>query len=104
MKDVIMVGARVVTYTAPLVPDSQQRTCRQCGEAVWIAPSGLAMLTENPGMPVECLDCAGPARNDLVKMSAEQVAELRAMGMTETEIVEAVADASRVLKRERLGN
>ena len=37
------------------VAGSTRTTCAQCGRAVWLAPSGRALLQEHPTLPVLCL-------------------------------------------------
>ena len=37
------------------VAGSTRATCTQCGHAVWLAPSGRALLQEHPTIPVLCI-------------------------------------------------
>lgn len=41
-----------------VVPGSLPGKCSQCGKPVWIAPSSLLLLHDNPEMVILCMPCA----------------------------------------------
>lgn len=40
-----------------VTPGSLPDKCCQCGKSVWIAPSSLLLLHDNPGMQIRCMPC-----------------------------------------------
>lgn len=52
-----------------IVPGSVKTICRRCGEPVWIAPSGIAIMAKRPNCLIVCHDCG-------IIMMAEEPGEL----------------------------
>ena len=59
--------AKVLVCTAvsdPLLTSSDiglgslQDKCSRCGEPVWVSPDSWLALHDNPGMRIQCADCA----------------------------------------------
>ena len=46
-----------------VVKGSHTRRCELCGRNVWVAPSGLKLLRESPGMRIACLACGAERYN-----------------------------------------
>ena len=46
-----------VSYPGYVVPGSLQDKCSRCGEPVWISPSSLLILHDNPGTDIACTEC-----------------------------------------------
>ena len=56
----VMIVAMRADGPAP-VPNSAPRLCTQCGETIWVAPTTVKYLKENPDAEVifRCVPCAG---------------------------------------------
>lgn len=67
-----------VTDIDEQLPGSEIKACVRCGEALLVSGSSLVL-----GMEYLCLQCAGPRVGDVVIVRPEQVAELRAAGLTD---------------------
>lgn len=52
-----------------IVPGSVKTICCRCGEPVWLAPSGIAMMAKRPNCLIVCRDCG-------IIMMAEEPGEL----------------------------
>lgn len=58
MEECIIICARVNSIDKLAVPGSStDKTCKDCGEAVIIAPSGQRLLKEREGVQVMCFEC-----------------------------------------------
>lgn len=47
-----------VSHAGYVVPGSIPGNCSQCQQLVWIAPSSLLILHDNPGTDILCTECA----------------------------------------------
>ena len=54
-KTLICVPASYRGYVPPSV---LQDKCSKCGQPVWVAPSSLLIMHDNPGMEILCTPCA----------------------------------------------
>lgn len=52
----VLISNRV-SYPGYVVPGSLKDRCSRCGEWVWISPSSLLILHDNPGMGILCAEC-----------------------------------------------
>lgn len=62
----ILLATRV-SRRSYVVPGSLKLKCSQCGQLVWLAPSSLLILHDNPGMKVLCTECPMPATPDKIQ-------------------------------------
>ena len=46
-----------ISFGGYVVPGSIPGSCCRCGEPVWIAPSSLLILNDNPGTQILCIEC-----------------------------------------------
>lgn len=46
-----------VSFPGYVVPGSLPIKCCQCGQGVWIAPSSILLLHDNPEMEIKCIHC-----------------------------------------------
>lgn len=57
--EVDILLCRAQDRPGPLVPGSLPGSCSGCGRGIWIAPSSIIMMHDNPGTLTLCLSCAG---------------------------------------------
>ncbi len=46
------------SYRGYVPPGVLQDKCSKCGQPVWVAPSSLLIMHDNPGMEILCTPCA----------------------------------------------
>ena len=56
----------LVAGDIPAAPGSRQFACADCGNKVWVAPSGQHRLKLNPKAKIICLDCLFKMQGDAV--------------------------------------
>jgi len=47
-----------VSFKGYVIPGGLPEKCSKCGELVWVAPSSLITLHDDPGMEILCQPCA----------------------------------------------
>lgn len=56
-----IVSGRIGCGEAKPAPGSDVSSCSECGHAVWLSPSSLQVISEDPeNFTVICMDCAEP--------------------------------------------
>ncbi len=61
---------QLVSFRGYVVPGSLPEKCSKCGGPVWVSPSSLLILHDNPGIEILCMPCA------LVKMEKDKEFEI----------------------------
>lgn len=64
----------------PHIKNSTLDKCSECGQPVWVAPSGRKLLAEHPNMKIICIPCATPKierDSKFMPINEEQKGELR---------------------------
>jgi len=76
----LVIVTRRVEQGLTLVAGSKQDRCSECGEPVWVSPSSVRVMEDNPGSRILCLQCALPTPEDAVVLPLDdnQVAEIEA--------------------------
>jgi len=46
-----------VSFKGYVVPGGLPEKCSKCGELVWVSPSSLLILHDNPGIETLCIPC-----------------------------------------------
>ena len=47
-----------VSFRGYVVPGSVPDKCSKCGQGVWVSPSSLLIMHDNPGIEILCVPCA----------------------------------------------
>jgi len=47
-----------VAFEGYVVPGGLPEKCSECGQPVWVSPSSLLILHDNPGTIILCVPCA----------------------------------------------
>lgn len=85
----ILICAPITAFH--VIRGSRTTTCTSCQGAVWVAPSGQAMLRDRPATRPMCVKCAVPlveaadsedSRVMALPLTAEQLAEVQAYDRT----------------------
>ena len=102
MTEECVLVAVPVRLAEVVVPGSAQGNCSECGEPVFIAPSGQKLMSQQPGWKIICVLCFAAREEvtaeEVLDMDPEQEQEFRqTMGYppsikTGREILEAVAE------------
>jgi len=58
------------SFKGYVVPGSLPDKCSKCGQAVWVSPSSLLILHDDPGMDILCMSCS------LTKMKKDREFEI----------------------------
>ena len=58
MPDRNALMCQLVSFRGYVVPGSLPDKCSECGELVWVSPSSLLALHDNPGMEILCVPCS----------------------------------------------
>jgi hypothetical protein len=81
---VLLICAEVtVRSIRPPVAGAMQRTCGECGSAVWMSPASLRAVVEmDPGFKIICIACASGrmrkgGEGKVMALSEGQIEELR---------------------------
>lgn len=74
----VLVGPLVRHHPIPAIPGAKRFACTDCGEEVWIAPSGIEALADDDA--IMCLPCASqvPHARFLLHTSPRAISEVRA--------------------------
>lgn len=56
MPDEVLV-CMPISWRGYVVPGSLPDKCAECGQPVWVAPSGFLIIHDNPGIQLQCLSC-----------------------------------------------
>jgi len=57
-REVDVLMCRALDRPGPVVPGSLPGKCSWCGRGIWIAPSSIIMMHDNPRMLPLCPSCA----------------------------------------------
>ncbi len=49
---------QLVSFRGYVVPGSLPDKCSKCGQPVWVSPSSLLIMHDNPGIENLCIPCA----------------------------------------------
>jgi len=71
-----------VSFRGYVVPGCLPDKCSKCGELVWVSPSSLLILHDNPGMEILCVPCA------LAKMKKDKDFEIERITPAQAEEVD----------------
>ena len=53
-----MLICKLVNSPGYVVPGALPMKCHECDESVWISPSSMLWLHDNPEMQISCIPCA----------------------------------------------
>lgn len=65
-----------------VVPGSLPMKCHECNKAVWVSPSSMLLLHDNPEMQIKCESCAfahmssHKGTNEIVDLTQAQMEEI----------------------------
>jgi len=57
MPEIKTLMCHLVSFRGYVVPGSLPEKCSKCGRLVWVSPSSLLTLHDNPEMRILCLPC-----------------------------------------------
>lgn len=88
MPEQTMLICKLVNSPGYVVPGALPMKCHECDKSVWISPSSMLWLHDNPEMQIRCMPCAfahiathGGAVEDLTPAQLEEIEEyLKASG------------------------
>ena len=74
---------QLVSFRGYVVPGSLPEKCSKCGGLVWVSPSSLLILHDNPGIEILCIPCGleqmkkdkHPEIRDITRAQAEEIQE-----------------------------
>lgn len=70
MPDRKALMCQLVSFRGYVVPGSLPKKCSKCGGLVWVSPSSLLIMHDNPGIAILCMPCA------LAKMEKDKEFEI----------------------------
>lgn len=70
------------SFRGYVVPGSLPEKCSKCGGPVWLAPSSLLILHDNPGIEVLCIPCT------LAQMKKDKEVEIEGINPAQAEEIE----------------
>lgn len=67
------------SFEGYVVPGSLPSKCSKCRQPVWVSPSSLLILHDNPGMEILCTPCT------LAKMKEDKHFEIEGINLAQAE-------------------